>query len=130
MMLIQMNLGTTINEEKMYNIAIIGSRDFKNKNLLDEKMQEIQKQYPINKIISGGAKGADTLGVQWANKNNIETKVFMPDFKKHKRAYHFRNRQIVKESDIIVAFWNGHSTGTKYTINFAKSLEKKVIVVK
>ncbi len=111
-------------------VAIIGSRDFKNKNLLDEKMKEINKDNTISLIVSGGAKGADTMGVQWANKNNIETKVFYPDFKKHKRAYHFRNRQIVMESDLIVAFWNGHSTGTKYTINFAKTLEKNIIVVK
>ena len=34
------------------------------------------------------------------------------------------------QSDLIVAFWNGYSTGTKYTINFAKTLEKEVIVVK
>ncbi len=111
-------------------VAIIGSRDFKNKELLDSTMKKLQENIIIEKIISGGAKGADTLGVQWANKNNIETLVFNPDFKKHKRAYHFRNRQIVKESDLIVAFWNGHSTGTKYTVTFAKTLEKEVIVVK
>ena len=56
-------------------VAIIGSRDFKNKNLLDEKMKEINKDNTISLIESGGAKGADTMGVQWANKNNIETKV-------------------------------------------------------
>lgn len=81
-------------------IAIIGSRDFKNKNFLDEKI------------------------------NKIETKVFLPDFKKHKRAYHYRNRQIVLESDLLIAFWNGYSTGTKYTINYAKTLNKKVIIFK
>ena len=111
-------------------VAIIGSRDFKNKELLDTTMKNIQETLTIDKIISGGVKGADTLGVQWANKNNIETLVFNPDFKKYKRAYHFRNRQIVKEADLIVAFWNGHSTGTKYTVTFAKTLEKEVIVVK
>ena len=49
-------------------------------------MKEINKDNIISLIVSGGAKGADTMGVQWANKNNIETKVFYPDFKKHKRA--------------------------------------------
>lgn len=111
-------------------IAIIGSRDFKNKNLLNQKMKDLQELYNITLIVSGGAIGADTMGVQWANKNNIETKVFHPNFKKHKKAYHYRNRQIVRESDIVVAFWNGHSTGTKYTIDYAKTLEKKLIVVK
>lgn len=111
-------------------IAIIGSRDFKNKSLLDETMQKLLLQHNITHIVSSGARGADTLGVQWANKQNIETIVFNPDFKKRKNAYHFRNRQIIKESDIVVAFWNGHSTGTKYTINFAKTLEKETIIVR
>jgi fucose permease len=31
---------------------------------------------------------------------------------------------------LIVAFWNGHSTGTKYTITYAKTLEKNVLIVK
>jgi predicted Rossmann fold nucleotide-binding protein DprA/Smf involved in DNA uptake len=93
-------------------------------------LKQYQELYDITYIISGGAKGADTLGVQWANKNNIPTIVYYPDFKKRKRAYHFRNRQIVNEADIIIAFWNGHSTGTKYTIDFAKSLDKKVIIIK
>jgi len=115
-------------EEK--KIAIIGSRDFKNKQLLDAKMRKLLERYSITHIVSGGAKGADTLGVQWANKQKIPTIVYNPDFKKHKRAYHYRNRQIVREADIIVAFWNGRSTGTKYTINYAKTLEKEVVVVK
>ncbi len=111
-------------------IAIIGSRDFKNKNLLNETLLKYLEKYIITHIVSGGAKGADTLGVKWANKNNIETIVYHPNFKKYKRAYHFRNRQIVKKADIIIAFWNGHSTGTKYTMDFTKTLEKELVVVK
>lgn len=37
------------------NVAIIGSRDFKNKNLLDEKMKEIKEDNNISLIVSGGA---------------------------------------------------------------------------
>lgn len=116
--------------KQIKKIAIIGSRDFKNKQLMNEQMQVLREQYDISLIISGGAKGADTMGVQWANKNDIATLVFMPDFKKHKRAYHYRNRRIVREADIVVAFWNGSSTGTKYTIDFARTLEKEVLIVK
>ena len=43
------------------NVAIIGSRDFKNKELLDTTMKKIQENDTITKIISGGAKGADTM---------------------------------------------------------------------
>jgi predicted Rossmann fold nucleotide-binding protein DprA/Smf involved in DNA uptake len=115
-------------EEK--RVAIIGSREFKNKSYLDEKMSKLQEEYEITIIVSGGAKGADTMGVQWANRNKIATKVFLPNFKKHKRAYHYRNRQIVHDTDIIIALWNGSSTGTKYTIDYARSLNKEVIIYK
>jgi hypothetical protein len=111
-------------------IAIVGSRGFKNKKSLAKTMNELQEKYIITDIVSGGAKGADTLGVQWANKEKINTIVYLPEFKKHKRAYHFRNRQIVVEADIVVAFWDGSSTGTKYTMNFTKTEEKELIVVK
>ena len=118
-------------DNEFIKVAIIGSRSFKNKPLLEETMQIFQATHnAIGLIISGGAKGADSMGVQWANRNNIPTIVFYPDFKKRKRAYHFRNRQIVKECDVLIAFWNGRSTGTKYTIDFAKVMEKEVVVVK
>lgn len=114
----------------IFKVAIIGSRDFKNKNMIENTLQSFLRENDIRCIISGGAKGADTMGVQWANRNNIPTIVFYPDFKKRKRAYHFRNRQIVKECDVLIAFWNGSSTGTKYTIDFARAMEREVIVVK
>lgn len=110
-------------------IAIIGSRNFKDKMLLKEHMQKFQEQYNITHIVSGGAKGADTLAVEWADENSIETIVFYPDASKHKGAYYARNKQIVNESDIIVAFWDGTSTGTKYTIDFARSKQKEVVIV-
>ena len=116
--------------KQILKVAIIGSRDFINKQLMEKTMQAFQIEYKIDCIISGGAKGADTMGVQWANRNNIPITVFYPDFKNRKRAYHFRNRQIVKECDVLIAFWNGSSTGTKYTIDYARTLERKVVVVK
>lgn len=111
-------------------VAIIGSRTFKNKNLVDKVMGNMLQKYNITCIISGGAKGADTLGEKWANKNKIPTNIFCPDFKNRKNAYHFRDRQIVQDADIIVAFWNGYSSGTKYTINYAKSLDREVLIIK
>ena len=57
------------------NVAIIGSRDFKNKELLDTTMKKIQEQKDITKIISGGAKGADTMGVQKKKKKIPQTEI-------------------------------------------------------
>lgn len=109
-------------------LAIVGSRDFSNPRLLAEIMDEYKVDLKL--VISGGADGADKLGAKWARKNRIETLIFKPDHKKYKHAYHHRNRLIVEAADLVIAFWNGHSTGTAYTVAYAKKLEKPVRVVR
>lgn len=70
-------------------------------------------------VISGGAVGADALAEEWAIENKIEFQVFKPqhkDFPKNIRRYaapHARNTLIAEHYDIILAFWDGQSTGKK-----------------
>ena len=111
-----------------FRVAIIGSRTFSNPKLLATVMEEYRER--ITLIVSGGADGADRLGAKWARKNGIETKIFEPNHKKYKHAYHHRNRLIVENCDLVVAFWDGHSTGTEYTIKYAKTMGVPVRVVK
>lgn len=37
-----------------------------------------------------------------------------------------RNEKIVETADLIIALWDGKSRGTKYVIDHAKKLEKRV----
>ena len=108
-------------------LAVVGSRDFANKRLMDE---ELRKLLPLTQVISGGARGADSLAERWARHNGIEVQVFYPDPKKYKHPYHHRNRLICEACDRLVAFWNGHSTGTRYTIGYARKIGKPVTIVK
>jgi hypothetical protein len=48
-------------------LAIIGSTTFKDKNRLYFEVNELRKQYDITLIVSGGAKGADTYGEEYAD---------------------------------------------------------------
>ena len=114
--------------ESPYRVGVIGSRTFKNYSLLEDILD--RAPFSISKIISGGAVGADKLSIKYAKKKNIEWEEFLPDFKKYKHPYHHRNRLIAEASDIVIAFWDGRSTGTKYTINYAKTIGKRVEVVK
>lgn len=109
-------------------VAVIGSRDFSNARLLETVMAEYLACMTL--LISGGADGADRMGARWARKNGIETQIFEPDHKRYKHAYHHRNRLIVEAADLVVAFWNGHSTGTAYTIGYARKLGKPVRVIR
>jgi uncharacterized phage-like protein YoqJ len=105
-------------------LAIIGSRDIDNLNL-DEYIKEKPEL-----VISGGAKGIDTIAWKWALENNIEIKVHRPNYNKDgKWAALKRNDIIIDESDKIIAFWNGKSTGTKYVIDRAKKLNKPLEII-
>ncbi len=107
-------------------VAVIGSRGFNNYDLLKKTLSNIE----ITLLVSGGATGADSLGEQYAIENNIETKIFLPDWDKHKRAAGMiRNTDIVNESEVVVAFWDGNSRGTLDSINKAKKSNKKLIII-
>jgi predicted Rossmann fold nucleotide-binding protein DprA/Smf involved in DNA uptake len=74
-------------------IAVIGSRDFADYAKLSQVLNE---QPGVTKIISGGAKGADSLAEQWAKEKGIETVVYKPDWAKYGRgAGVVRNRLII-----------------------------------
>ena len=105
-------------------LAIIGSRTFKDYPLLKKEVDALKD---IQLIISGGAKGADKLAEKYTEEHQIELKVFLPEFDKYAAgAYWKRNEQIVGSCDYLIAFWDGKSTGTKYTIDYAKKQGKEV----
>jgi len=105
-------------------LAIIGSRSIEELNL-----DEYIKEKP-DVVISGGAKGIDTIAWKWALKNNIKIIVHRPNYNLHgKWAALKRNDIIIDEADKIIAFWNGESTGTKYVIDRARKLNKPLEII-
>ena len=106
-------------------LSIIGSRSFFDYTMLEK----ILNKEKIDILVSGGAIGADSLGEQYAENNNIPTLIFKPDWKRFGRAAGFiRNKDIIDNSDKVIAFWDGKSKGTLNSINLAKKQNKKVII--
>lgn len=114
------------------NIAIVGGRDFSDYTLLKESLSayiSIYSGIPDN-IVSGGAKGADTLAAQFAAEMDIPLLVFKPDYQKYRRgATLVRNTQIIENADVVFAFWDGQSKGTKDSITKAKKLQKELHII-
>lgn len=115
-------------------IAIVGGRDFQDKALLEATMEPFIEH--TTGFVSGGAKGADTLGENWAIAHGLPRTVHIPNWYPNGRqadmdraAGHKRNRLIVNDADIVIAFWDGNSTGTKGSIDLAKSMGKELHVV-
>jgi len=107
-------------------VAVIGSRNFYDYNLFAAKIDYFTKNIPDICFVSGGCKtGADNLIERYCNDNNLPILIFYPDYYQYsKRAPLVRNQEIVDNSDMLIAFWDGESRGTKHTIDLA---EKKGI---
>lgn len=105
-------------------VAVIGSRTLKITNL--------EKYLPagITEIVSGGAMGVDRSAKEYALKNDMRMREFFPDYQTYgKVAPLKRNLQIINYSDMVIAFWNGKSRGTKHIIENCKKLNVPVRVV-
>ena len=127
----------------MYKIIINGSRDFHNDTYLRLILKDYIMTNQINpeliEIISGGAKGADTLAIKFAKEYNLNYKVMNADWNKYgKRAGIIRNAEMLtyaisnpNDIAILISFWNGTSKGTKHMIDISndKGIIVKVIKV-
>ena len=81
----------------------------------------------LDTIVSGGAKGADTMGENYAKILGLKTVIYKPDWSKKGGAF-LRNTDIVNDSDLVMAFWDGKSNGTKDSIDKARRFGKKLII--
>ena len=87
-------------------------------------------KYIPDTIVSGGAIGADTYAKEFAISHNLKLIEFLPEYDKYgKSAPLVRNRQIVDNCDAVLAFWDGKSRGTKYTLDYANKMGKPVKIV-
>lgn len=115
-------------------LAIIGGRDFTDYNRL---MSAIEDFFPdsggvsrISEIVSGGARGADSLGARYARECGLKLTEFIPDWDRHgKRAGFIRNQDIIENCDCVLAFWDGKSKGTGNSLSIAKRLKKTTLIV-
>ncbi len=111
-------------------LAVVGSRNFDDYGLLSKELDKLNLLTKIQLIISGGAKGADTLAVKYALQRGIDYKEFLPDWRTHgKKAGIFRNIKIVDNCDYCIAFWDKKSRGTLFTLNYARKKNKPTFIV-
>lgn len=112
----------------MFRVIIAGGRDFDNYQLLKEAMDKLLCNITDEIIVvCGQARGADTLGEQYAKEKGYTVAYYPADWKQYrKRAGYLRNEQMAQNADALVAFWDGESRGTKNMIDLAKRYGLKV----
>lgn len=101
-------------------LAIIGSRTFIDTELAWNTYKELPFLDQITHIVSGGAKGADSIAELLAKWSGKEMVIHYPDWNKYgKQAGFIRNRLIINDSDCVLAFWDLKSKGTLNSITLA-----------
>ena len=130
-----------INKTDNLNIVIAGGRDYRNyKNLeefVDKIIKDMNHEYKTVTIISGMAQGADMLGVQYSIEHKYALLKFPANWQLYgKRAGFIRNKQMLdylaesQDNGMVIAFWDGQSSGTKHTIYTAREMKIPCFVCK
>ena len=111
-------------------LAIIGSRDFNDYDLLYNTVARHFNINNISLIISGGARGADKLGAKLAIQCKIPLKEHIPEWDIFGKSAGFkRNELIIEDSDVVLACWDGVSKGTRHSLGIAKRLKKPTFII-
>ena len=123
----------------MIKVIIAGSRNFYDYDTVEDAVVSYFMSHGILKenveVISGGARGADSLGEQLAKSYELKLTVFPAQWDIYgKAAGMIRNQEManyaIKDSDkaILFAFWDGQSRGTKGMIDIARRCGMEVII--
>lgn len=111
-------------------LAIVGSRDYSEYDNFCIHLNYWIKTHPglkINSIVSGGAKGVDSLAHKYAETHNIPITIHYANWVKYGRsAGPMRNQLIVNNATHLIAFPDERSVGTWDSVNKAK--KKKIAV--
>ena len=106
-------------------VAVIGSRGLTVENLGDYLPEG------TDEIVSGGARGIDACAREYAGKAGLRLTEFLPDYARYGRGAPLkRNEKIVAYADLVLAFWDGASRGTKHVIATCEKAGKPVRVVR
>lgn len=116
-------------------LIVAGGRDFNDEDLVIAVMNNLIKQgkiadEPDLEIVSGMARGADTIAYEIAKENDLTCHEFPADWKANgKRAGFIRNVEMSNFAEGLLAFWSGESKGTKHMIDVMRSKGKPVFVI-
>lgn len=104
-------------------VAVIGSRGL--------SVETLEKYLPkdTTEIVSGGAKGVDASARDYALEHGLKLTEYLPEYSRYGRAAPLkRNITIIENADLVLAFWDGQSKGTKYVIDNCKKRNIPVTV--
>lgn len=114
-------------------VLIGGCRHYNDYASFCDQVKRIISEVCINDsiiIFSGHCSGVDMLGERYAEENGYRVELFPAEWDKYGRAAGpVRNRQMVEKAELVIAFWDGRSKGTRSLIGYAEKLHKTLRIV-
>ena len=104
-------------------VAVVGSRGL--------SVRDLGAYLPpdTTEIISGGARGVDTSARLYAHDHGIKLTEFLPNYEKYgRKAPLIRNMDIINSADLVLAFWDKKSNGTRFVIKKCREIGKQIIL--
>lgn len=117
-------------------ILVVGSRTFDDYDMLKKTLDRLLNSVENIEIVSGGARGADSLAERYAKEKGFSLKVFYANWNKYgKSAGYRRNAEMhqyisMYPERICVAFWDGKSKGTAHNFELAKRYNTNIEIIK
>jgi hypothetical protein len=100
---------------------IAGSREIKDLGIIERAVKE--SEFEVTSVTSGGARGVDKTGEEWASKNNLPCEVISANWDTFgKAAGYIRNEEMAQCSEALIAVWDGKSKGKKTRLMSCHSL--------
>lgn len=108
-------------------VAIVGSRHFSDPDQVTEYVNGLPSRASV---ITGGASGVDAAVTKAARARGIAVQVMPASFDEvaDESKSLARNQRLVDACDVLVAFWDGTSMGTRATVERAMDSGKEVHV--
>ena len=120
-----------VGERKERNIiAIVGSRDLTPEQASVVRAHCLVHLAEVSELVSGGARGVDTIAEKAAKDLNIHCSIVRPANPSIKRDYILRNHKIVDYADKVIAFWDGKSKGTQSVIKYCEKNKKELLIIR
>ena len=108
---------------------IAGSRTFNNYRLLETTLAKCPWQ--VTQVISGGARGAETLGEKWARQHNIPLNIIRANWKADGASSgYIRNTRMADKAQAVILFWDGKSRGTRHMLDIAQYSEMRTVLIR
>ncbi len=108
-------------------VAIIGSRHFSDLTQVESYVRALPADA---RLVTGSASGVDAAVTRAARERGLAVRVVPASFEEagDQQAAAARNQRLVDQCDVLVAFWDGSSGGTRATVERALDSGREVHV--